>query len=291
LKGKIIKSVAGVYTVISEDDQSYTLKPKGIFRYHGINPKVGDNVDFNDASITMIEERKNSFVRPQIANVDNAILVSSLKRPDLSYELLDRFLINIEEANVQPIIVITKCDLASLVELNDMKEKMAYYSQYYPVFLSSINGIQEIDKFNSLIKGKINVVSGQTGVGKSFLLNYLSPSLKLLTQDISEALGRGKTTTRETSLFDINGTFIADTPGFSSLEYDSIKPTDLKEYYPEFVALLNECRYHQCLHINEPGCIIKEKVMKGEILKSRYASYLKIYDEIKNKKPFYKKEI
>ncbi len=166
---------------------------------------------------------------------------------------------------------------------------MAYYSKYYKVFYSSKNGMENRSEFDLILKGKISVLSGQTGAGKSHLLNTIYPELSLETQEISKALGRGKHTTRETTLYEIGEKFIADTPGFSSLEFYDIEPTDLKEYFPEFVELLNKCKYNQCLHISEPGCIIKEKVANGEILKSRYDSYLKIYTELKNNKPVYRR--
>ena len=290
MKGKIIKLVGGIYTVkCFEDNKIHTVKPKGVFRYHSISPKVGDDVEFNETTILKLMDRKNTFVRPQISNVDYCLLVSSLKSPDFSLELLDRFLINIIRSNVEPIIIITKCDLATPSELEKIKEYMSYYSKYYKVFYSSKEGMINRSEFDSLLKGKISVLSGQTGAGKSHLLNTIYPELSLETQEISKALGRGKHTTRETTLYELDGKYIADTPGFSSLEFFDIEPTDLKEYFPEFVELLNKCKYNQCLHISEPDCIVKEKVAKGEILKSRYDSYLKIYTELKNNKSIYRR--
>lgn len=291
MKGKIIKLVGGIYTVkCFEDNKIHTVKPKGVFRYHQISPKVGDDVEFNESTILKLIDRKNTFVRPQISNVDYCLLVTSLKSPDLSLELLDRFLINIIRSNVEPIIIITKCDLGTKDELERVKEYMSYYSKYYKVFYSSKEGMSNRDEFDNLLKGKISVLSGQTGAGKSHLLNTIYPELGLETQEISKALGRGKHTTRETTLYEIGEKYIADTPGFSSLEFYDIEPTDLKEYFPEFVELLNKCKYNQCLHISEPGCIVKEKVATSEILKSRYDSYLKIYTELKNNKPIYRRD-
>lgn len=288
MKGKIIKLVAGVYTVIDEKEKLYQVRPVGKFRYHSISPKVGDNVEFTPESITKVYERKNSFVRPSIANVDYCLLVMSLKTPDFSVELLDRFLINIIRGDTEPVIVITKCDLGDEKEIKDLKETMKYYEKYYKVFYSGLQGITNRDEFENLLRGKTSVLSGQTGAGKSHLLNMIYPELSLETQEISMALGRGKHTTRETTLYDIHGMYLADTPGFSSLDFSDIKPTNLKEYFPEFVELLNKCKYNECLHISEPGCIVKEKVEKGEILKSRYDDYLKIYTELKSNKQFWR---
>ena len=288
MKGKIIKLVAGVYTVIDEKEKLYQVRPVGKFRYHSISPKVGDNVEFTPESITKVYERKNSFVRPSIANVDYCLLIMSLKNPDFSLELLDRFLINIIRGDTEPVIVITKCDLGSEKEIKDLKETMKYYEKYYKVFYSGLGGITNRDEFEDLLRGKTSVLSGQTGAGKSHLLNMIYPELSLETQEISMALGRGKHTTRETTLYDIHGMYLADTPGFSSLDFSDIKPTNLKEYFPEFVELLNKCKYNECLHISEPGCIVKEKKEKGEILKSRYDDYLKIYTELKSNKQFWR---
>ena len=291
MKGKIIGLNSGVYQVIDQDSaKQYFLKPKGVFRYLGITPKVGDDVVFTEETISSVETRKNTFVRPPVSNVDNVLLVTSLKRPDLSFELLDRFLINILHSEVKPIIIVTKWDLGTEEEKAVAVRTLSYYQKYYPVFYSEKDGIKDRESLFALIRGKISVVSGQTGVGKSYLLNLIDPSLYLKTQDISMALGRGKHTTREVSLKVADGMYIADTPGFSDLEFPDILPTDLKEYYPEFVTLLNKCRYHQCLHLREPGCAVKEAVNNGEILQSRYDSYLKIYDELKNRKPIYPKE-
>ncbi|MCB9498342.1 MAG: ribosome small subunit-dependent GTPase A [Bacillales bacterium] len=290
MQGKIIKLVAGVYTVLGEDTKKYECKPRGVFRYQSLSPKVGDNVEFNDQIINKIEERKNDFTRPFIANVDYVLLFISMKKPDFSFELLDRFLINIIEKNTEPYIIVTKCDLASESEMIDIREKMSYYEKYYKVFYSRKDGMEKEESFKELIKGKIGVVSGQTGSGKSHFLNYLSPSLLLKTQEISSALGRGKHTTRHTEILNVSTYLIADTPGFSSLEFLSINPSDLKEYFPEFVEVLNQCRFNQCLHLKEPGCQVKKLVSEGKILASRYENYKKIYGELVALKPVYRKE-
>lgn len=290
MQGIIIKIVAGVYTVLGEDNNIYICKPRGLFRYHSLTPKTGDNVLFDNETIYEVKERKNDFIRPLIANVDYVILVMSLKKPDFSFELLDRFLINAEGSDVNAIILVTKCDLGNSCELSSIKEKMEYYSKYYKIFYSSIDGIENSEEFVSLLKGKLSVISGQTGSGKSHFLNTLSPGLALKTQEISIAKGRGKHTTRQTEILNINGLEIADTPGFSSFEFMSMDPVDLKDRFPEFREELNKCKFNQCLHLKEPKCRIKEMVENKEILQSRYDSYVKIYNELSEIKKKYKKD-
>lgn len=284
MTGRIVKNISNEYTVENiSTKEKITLKPRGKFRYKDEDLKVGDMVEYDNMSIYKVLERKNTFLRPFISNIDYSIIVMSLKMPDINYELLDKFIINMEEENVTPIIIITKCDLATSTEIEDCKEKMEYYKKYYNVFYSSKSGLEKEKEFFEIINNKITVLSGQSGAGKSSLLNTFDSNLNLKTQDISLALNRGKHTTRYTELLEINNSYIADTPGFSSLDLTSIKSTDLKEYYKEFVDHLNECKYNQCVHVHEPGCIIKDLVEKNEILKSRYDSYIKFYNEIKEK--------
>ena len=288
MKGKIIKIVSGTYSVKDiESNTIHTVKPKGIFRYHSLEPKVGDDVDFNETTILKMYDRKNTFVRPKVSNVDYVILIMSSKSPNFDLDLLDRFLLNIERNYVKPIIVITKCDLLESKELETIKSFMSYYKNYYNVFYSDINGLMSKDELFNLLKGKVSILSGQTGAGKSHLLNTIFPELSLETQEISKALGRGKHTTRETTLYDIDGMYIADSPGFSSLDFSEIEGERLKDYYPEFRVHLNECKYNECLHLSEPNCKIKELVNSGDILATRYESYKKIYTEIKQAKKVY----
>lgn len=291
LTGRIVKNISNEYEVLSSDNNRFLVKPRGIFRKDSLIPKVGDIVQFNETTILKIEKRKNDFIRPFISNVDYVILVTSAKRPDISFELLDRFLINIEHQDTEAIIVVSKCDLLSEIEEKELKNSLSYYSKYYNVFYSRYDGLDDKEGFYKLLNNKISVVSGQTGAGKSHLLNTLDPNLTLKTDDISIALGRGKHTTRHTELLSVSGLLIADTPGFSSLEISEIKSTDLKEYYKEFVEVLNECKYNQCTHTHEPECKVKELVKDELILKSRYDSYLKFFAELKElEKTAYKRE-
>ena len=289
LIGRIVKNISNEYTVISNSGDISVLKPRGKFRYLDETIKVGDFVEYNDDMIVKVLERKNTFLRPFISNVDYVIIITSLKRPDINYELLDKFLINVEIENVTPIIVITKMDLGSEEEIKNLHKNMKYYEKYYNVFYSNYEGIVMKDSFLALLNDKIGVVSGQTGAGKSHLLNTLRSDLNLKTQDISDALGRGKHTTRHTELIKIENFYIADTPGFSSLDLSHIKSTNLKECYPEFVEVLNMCKYNECTHTHEPNCIVKKRVEDGLILKSRYDNYLKLYQMIKEEEKFFKR--
>ena len=288
MRGRVIKNISNQYDILAEG-AIYSAKARGIFKHDKETIKVGDFVEFSDGVITKIHERKNTFIRPQISNVDNILIVTSLKRPDINYNLLDEFIINVLSEDVNPILIFTKVDLLTEEELKEELKSIRYYEKYYDVFLADYEGIKNKEKFIELINGKTLVISGQTGAGKSHLLNTLNPNLMLKTQDISEALGRGKHTTRHTELLNIEGALIADSPGFSSLDLTYIKETNLKEYYPEFVERLNTCKYNECMHIKEPSCAIKKAVEDGEILKSRYESYVKFYTELKENPKNYKR--
>lgn len=286
-KGRIIKLTGGLYTVIDEKNQRHLVRPLGIFRHHNDKPKVGDICYFEDTTIHKLEARENDLVRPAIANIDQALLIQSSKKPDFSFLLLDKFLALIEQANVKPIIIITKVDLLSESEFTILKSKLKYYENFYRVIYFSIKTEEGKDEIKSLISGKVNVVSGQTGAGKSSLLNVLDPSLNLATDEISIALGRGKHTTRHVELIDFGNGWVADTPGFSKLEFQEMELNTLKDLYPDFFELSKECRFNECHHINEPNCKIKEAYENGQILKERYENYQKLYEELKLRKPKY----
>lgn len=284
---RIIKSSSSKEYYGMCDNKLYTLAARGSLKQSSLKIKVGDFVEFDNGVIHKIIKRKNDFIRPNIANVDYVLLCMSLKQPNLDLNLLDKFLINIINQDVEPIIILTKLDLLTELELEEIEKIFNYYKKYYKVFFSDIDGIKNCEELFELLKNKVSVVSGQTGAGKSHLLNTISPSLKLETNEISLALNRGKHTTTKTEIYDINNMYIADTPGFSSLEFTYIEKTDLKEYFPEFVEVLNMCKYNQCMHIKEPMCKVKEMVESKEILKSRYESYLKFFTELEGLKKIY----
>jgi ribosome biogenesis GTPase len=289
-KGRIIKLIGGLYTVIGQEGLRYELKPRGIFRHKNIQLKVGDWVTFTDDVIEEVEERKNDLYRPMIANVDQVLLVNSAVHPDFSFLLLDKFLTLIEANHIQTVIIITKIDLMDQESLLNLKEKMTYYEQFYPVIYFSSKTKENLDKIKEVTKGKINVLAGQTGAGKSTILNTMNPNLDITTNEISMALGRGKHTTRHVELIAFGEGYIADTPGFSSLEFKDITANEIKDYFIDFFALSHLCKFNQCTHIHEPKCEIIKQVKNGKILKERYDDYQHIYQEVKAIKPKYRRD-
>ncbi len=286
-KGRIIKLIGGWYTVAGCDGKRRDVKPLGIFRYQNERPKVGDIVSFDDESILSVETRTNDLVRPSICNVDQVLLIMSAKRPEFSLQLLDRFLILILNSRITPAIIITKTDLMTKDERETLEKTAEYYRSFFPTVFVSNKTNEGLEEIKKLTKGKTNVLAGQTGAGKSSLLNSLNPTLELKTDDISEALGRGKHTTRHVELIEFGDGWIADTPGFSKLDFIDIEPDSLQNLYPDFVNLSEGCRFSGCRHLKEPDCKVKEAVEAGSILKERYDNYCRFYAEIKAIKPKY----
>lgn len=244
----------------------------------------------NDAIITVVHERKNELVRPPISNVDQALLVFSIVEPAFSPHLLDRFLAVIESYGVQPIICLTKKDLASEDDLRKVVEASEYYEKIgYTVLQTFIDDERLLGILAPVIERKTTVLAGQSGVGKSTLLNTILPSLDLKTGVISEALGRGKHTTRHVELLEVSDGLVADTPGFSSLDFDHIEKEKLSDYFIEMKEASAHCKFRECLHLREPKCAVKERVESGEILQSRYDNYIHFLQEIIDRKPRYEK--
>lgn len=289
-EGKIIKALSGFYYVLS-DDGIVQCRGRGVFRINNISPLVGDLVSFQaenekEGYIMEVKERKNELVRPPIANIDQAILVFSASEPAFSPALLDRFLVIVEAANITPIICITKKDL-----VEDEEEILQYIEDYrsfgYDVMMISSITKEGIEQLKPFINGKTSVFAGQSGVGKSSLLNVLNPELNLKTDEISSHLGRGKHTTRHVELIEIAGGLVADTPGFSSLEFTGIEEDELAYYFPEMSRISEECKFRGCIHINEPKCGVKSSVESGAIPLYRYEHYKQFMEEIKARKPRY----
>ncbi len=275
IEGLIIRNISDLYTVKSQD-KYYNCKAKGIFRKQKLTPVVGDKViiDSEKLIITKILNRNNILVRPPISNIDQAIVVVSVVNPTFQSNLVDKLLVMIEFNNIKPIICLTKMDL---LNDNSMDNIINYYKSIgYNVLINT-----EIDKIKELLNNKITVITGQSGVGKSTLLNRLDSKLSLKTNDISHALGRGKHTTRHVELYNLFGGYIADTPGFSSLSLD-MKKEDVRDNFIEFNLYKDKCKYRDCMHINEDDCEIKRLVNDGIILKSRYDNYIKFINEIKS---------
>jgi len=269
--GKIIKQISNDYTV-KIDDKLYVCKARGKFRNLGITPLVGDNVevDIDNKYILDVLKRKNELDRPSISNIDQAVIVTSVKIPDFSSNLLDKLLDIIEFNNIKPIICFTKLDLLKEDELNYIKSIQDYYRKMgYEVYNNT-----DIELKN-IFKDKITVFAGQSGAGKSSLLNRLDSNLKLEIGEVSIALGRGRHTTRHTELIEVLGGLIADTPGFSAVDFNDMTNSDIRDNFIEFNEYKEFCEYKDCMHVNEIKCGIKLNVENGNILKSRYDNYLK----------------
>lgn len=284
-RGLIVRVLSGFYTVF-DGEKSYVCKARGKFRKDGLKPMVGDYCEFSDESIVMrIEERKNSLIRPPMANVDLAFIIMSAREPDFSTLLLDRFLVLIESRNIEPCIIITKMDLIS--ENDPLHQTIeAYQKAGYRVLLSA-KGKDIKAQIQPLCANKIAMFTGQTGVGKSTLLNQISPDLKLQTGEISMVLGRGKHTTRHVELYPLFDGWIADTPGFSNLDLD-IDERTLATSFHDFKELSQHCKFRGCLHQSEPGCQVKTAVEDKTISIERYNHYLEFLKEIKSKKGKFK---
>ena len=283
MTGRIVRIISNLYTVEANDNGkiiSCNCRARGKFRKDGLTPLVGDIVEFNyqEGIILDIKERRNELNRPMIANVDHAIIVTSCKKPDYSSLLLDKMLTNVIMNDIKPIIVFTKYDLLTDDERPSFNKLIDYYNKIgIPTFINT-----DILNIEKEILDSTVVLTGQTGAGKSSLLNRIDDRLNLATNEISDALGRGKHTTRHVELFDIRvgelkGNFyMADTPGFSALDVIN----DIDNIRFAFYEFENDgCKFRDCKHINEIGCRVKEQVENGEILESRYENYKKLVME------------
>lgn len=267
MEGKIIKIISNAFTVLS--DKEYVCNARGKFRNMKLTPVVGDNVIFDpDKKIILeIKTRKNILVRPPVANVDQALIVVSVKEPDLDLYLLDKLLCIISFNNIKPVICFTKLDLL------DDKTKIDDIKKYYQNIGYEVYENHD-EKLKDLFKNKITVFAGQSGAGKSTLLNLLDASLDLKTGVISKALGRGKHTTRHVELINILSGWCADTPGFSSLSLESMTNCDIRDNFIEFDNYKDLCAYRDCMHDKEEDCEIK-RLLNKKILSSRYDNYVK----------------
>ncbi len=275
--GRVIKLISNKWTVDIEG-HLYECSSIGKFKYLKLSPKVGDlvEVDIDNNIIKKIMPRKNELIRPPISNIDQAIILVSCKEPNFSSNLLDKMLVVIEYNNVKPVICFTKYDLLS--DTSEIDEIISYYKQIgYEVYINS-----NLDSIKSILSNKISVLTGQTGVGKSSLLNHLKTDLNLATNEISKALGRGKHTTRHVELLSIEDGLVADTPGFSSIDFIGMNKNDIKDNFVEFFKNQDKCKYKDCLHIKEDGCYIKELVAEEKIRRTRYDNYKKFIESIEN---------
>lgn len=270
MEGIIIKNQSNNYTVRTSKG-IYVCKPRGKFRQDGIIPLVGDKVIIDDINKYLLEikPRKNSLVRPSIANIDTAVIVTSVKEPAFDSNLLDKLLTIISYNNINPIICLTKIDLLNEKELKEIETIISYYKNIgYEVVENT-----DIKKIKEILEGKMVVIAGQSGAGKSSLLNRLDKTLDLQTNEISKSLGRGKHTTRCVTIYEIDGILIADTPGFSSVDFRGMTKLDIRDNMKDMFDNLEKCKYRDCMHIKEDDCEVKELVNTGKILSSRYNNY------------------
>ncbi|PIC58831.1 ribosome small subunit-dependent GTPase A [Sporosarcina sp. P12(2017)] len=291
-EGQIRKAISGFYYVEHNGDL-IQCKSRGVFRLKKISPLVGDFVTYvpdgaNDATITDVHQRKSELVRPPIANVDQVLLVFSVVEPNMSLRLLDRFLTVIESHQLEPILYISKEDIADPKILEENEKNLAYYQRIgYTVLRNVENKHSLLETLRPYFSGKTTVLAGQSGVGKSTLLNTILPELQLKTGVISDALGRGKHTTRHVELLEVAGGLVADTPGFSSLDFEHIEKEELRDYFVEISEAGAGCKFRGCLHVKEPGCAVKAQVEEGRISEGRYKNYLLFLQEIMDRKPRY----
>lgn len=270
MEGRIIKNISNDY-VVKVDNKLYTCKPRGKFRISNLTPLVGDivEIDNNNNYIIDIKKRKNSLIRPSVSNIDKAIIVTSVK-PKLDTNLLDKLLVLTMYNNIEPVICFTKLDLLNLEELKEINNVINYYESIGYVTVKNT----EIDKIKFILKNNLSVFVGQSGAGKSSLLNKLDSKLELKTNEISKSLGRGKHTTRHVELFEVCEGLVVDTPGFSSLDLSSLSNIDIRDNIREMFDNLDKCKYRDCMHYKEDGCYVKSLVNNNVILKSRYDNYI-----------------
>ncbi|MFJ8087356.1 ribosome small subunit-dependent GTPase A [Lysinibacillus sp. NPDC095746] len=292
-QGQIRKALSGYYYVY-DGEQLIQCRGRGVFRNRGESPLVGDNVEYtletegSDGTIQKIMERQNELVRPPIANIDQGILVFSVKEPNFNTILLDRFLVVLESFHVHPIICLTKMDLLEDHEREELQSYIEDYESMGYTVLQTYKGEEElVVRLQPILKGKTSVLAGQSGVGKSTLLNTLIPDLNLKTGIISQSLGRGKHTTRHVELIEVCDGLLADTPGFSSFDFDEIEKEELGACFPEMARMADDCKFRGCLHLKEPKCAVKVAVEAGEIRDYRYKHYEQFMQEIMDRKPRY----
>lgn len=289
--GRIIKGIAGFYYVRTEDDFLYECKARGSFRNEKKKPLVGDYVTISildeekkTGSLDQIRERKNELIRPLVANVDQAIVIFAIKSPAPNFMLLDTFLARMELAGIDSIICFNKIDLD--VDGSLQKEITEIYEPLYPVIFASTKTGEGVDVLKGYLQKKCSTVAGPSGVGKSSLINMLQARTQMETGGISQKTERGRHTTRHSELIEVEkDTYILDTPGFTSLRMDDFEKEEIEEGFREILRYKN-CRFAGCSHIHEPDCGVREALLKGKISKSRYDSYVKMYEECKEKRRY-----
>ncbi len=292
MQGKIIKGIAGFYYVHVVESGLYECKAKGIFRKEKMKPLVGDVVEIDildetekKGNITEIIERKNELIRPAVANIDQALVVFAVTKPKPHFNLLDRFLIMMESKDIPVVLCFNKKDIATEPEIQELKD--IYEKCGYRIVFTSAVEEENTEELKELLRGKTTAIAGPSGVGKSSLINIFQPNANMETGSISEKIERGKHTTRHSELIWIEGnSYIMDTPGFSSLYTNEFEKEELKYFFTEFSEYEGQCRFLGCDHIHEPGCAVKQALDEGKIHPIRYANYLEMYNELKEKRRY-----
>lgn len=291
MQGKIIKGIGGFYYVHlkgAADNSIYECKAKGVFRKNHEKPLVGDDCEMDVidgdkklGNIVRILERKNSLIRPNVANVDQALVIFASVKPEPNFNLLDRFLILMKQNDIPCLLIFNKTDIADDKRLSEIEG--IYEKAGYPIIFTSAREGIRIEDVSKLLKGKTTTVAGPSGVGKSSIINLLQSKVTMETGDISEKIGRGKNTTRHSELIALDDdSYILDTPGFSSLELFDVTAMTLKDFYPEFEQYSCDCKFADCIHGNEPVCGVKAAVNEGKINKIRYENYLTLLRSLKS---------
>lgn len=283
-EGVIIKGVGSFYDVLV-GSEVFRCRPRGRFRKLGITPMVGDRVRFtpgtqvSEGTLEEILPRKNTLIRPSVANIDSLAVVAAAAQPDPDYYLIDKLMISAERMGISILLVINKIDLANPKELDKLRSQ--YANSGYPVYCVSGKYGEGIEELSRAMKG-ITTLAGQSGVGKSTIINNLNPQIKLETGKVSEKIQRGRHTTRHVELLILPyGGMVVDTPGFSQVELADMEPVELQESYPEFEKYRYKCHFNGCLHVTEPGCQVRQAIEEGSIPESRYERYVNIIEEIK----------
>ena len=293
MRGKIVKGIAGFYYIFAENQELYECKAKGIFRKDNQKPLPGDDVEITvldekekKGNITDILQRKNSLIRPAVANVDQAFVIFAAESPKPNFMLLDRFLIMMEKQNVPAVICFNKTDLASKEETEQYRD--VYQSCGYSVVLASMKTGEGVQEIREILRGKTTVTAGPSGVGKSSITNTMQQDITMETGEISRKLKRGRHTTRHSQIIPVSrNTFIVDTPGFSSLFLpEDLEAEDLRFYFPEFAQYEGKCRFPGCSHTHEPDCVVKEALHNRKLDALRYENYRLLYQELKDKRRY-----
>ena len=299
MRGRIVKGIAGFYYVETPLGEIYECRAKGIFRKSGIKPIVGDDVEIEithetdmEGNITDILPRRNSLIRPPVANVDQAVILFAIVKPDPNYNLLDKFLITMRQNNLPVIICFNKQDIATRQEEEELYN--AYEKCGYHVLFLSVKEERGLDELKKLLRGKTSTLAGPSGVGKSSLLNKLVPDACMQRGELSRKIERGRNTTRHSELFLVkelstpgSETYIIDTPGFTSLDVRDVTTDTVMNYYPEFTEYEPGCRFALCSHISEPDCAVKKAVEEEKVSRVRYDNYCAIYRDLKMLRPDY----